>query len=61
MGVNIRKNKKANIIGLTILPKRTPSCIHALLKGDNKESLKMAANKKNMLKIKKTTAYTEDA
>ena len=54
MGVNIRKNKKANIIGLTIMPKRTPSCIHNLFKGDNNESLKMAVNKNNMLKIKKT-------
>ena len=53
MGVNIRKNKKANIIGLTIMPKRTPSCIHNLFKGDNNESLKMAVNKNNMLKIKK--------
>ena len=45
IGVKIRKKIIPKIIGETIIPRKTPSCIQSLLKGSNISAFIKVANK----------------
>ena len=45
IGVKIRKKIIPKIIGETIIPRKTPSCIHSLLKGSNISAFIKVADK----------------